>query len=246
MTFDDEDALVARLLRAGRADGPSARALRAAPLAVGALLTSTAAHAALSQVGGAAVAEVGRAVSPLVLVKWIAVGTLAGSSLMAVVRAPELLRQKSEAEAQLVPQRAASLPAATAASAKLAELQPAPELPPDADPAAASSLPSSVTSAPRPDVAREVSLLDAARRALVQGNPAEALRLLATLERLPARALMPEATVLQVRALLAQGSRDEARAVSERFCKSAAASPQCAILRTLVATSVIQPRPSRL
>jgi len=246
MTFDEEDALVARLLRAGRADGPSARALHAAPLAVGALLTSTAAHAALSQVGGTVVSEVGRAVSPLVLVKWIAVGTLAGSSLMAVVRAPELLRQKSEAKAQLVPERAASLPAAAAASARLTELQPAPEQEPDADAAAVSSLGSSATSAPRQDVAREVSLLDAARRALVQGNATEALRLLTALERLPARALVPEATVLQVRALLAQANRDEARAVSERFCKSAAASPQCAVLRTLVANSVIQPGPSRL
>src|SRR6185369_15728878 len=91
---DESDALMRRLMRAGQADGPSARALRAAPVAVAALLLASApASAALAPAGGAAAATVAKsAVSPLVLLKWIAVGALAGSSAMALVHAPELAR----------------------------------------------------------------------------------------------------------------------------------------------------------
>jgi len=241
MTFDDEDLVVARLVRAGQTDGPSTRSLRAAPVAVAALLSSSAAHAALAHAAGTAAAQVGKAaVSPLVLLKWIAVGTVAGTSLMALVHAPELLTSKAPARATLAAPAAVMAPARAAAPVESA--QPAAA----AEPPSPSSAVAGVGSAPRPDVAREVSALDAARRALVAGDATEALRLLTSLERVPRRALVPEATVLRVRALLAQGSDAEARAVAERFCAGAASSPQCAVLRALVANSVIQAPPSRL
>jgi len=240
MTFDDEDALVTRLVRAGQTDGPSARSLQTAPIAVAALLSSTAAHAALAQAGGAVAAQVGKALSPLVLVKWVAVGTVAGTSLMALVHAPELLGSKTPAKMALAAPPAVSAKAPAAAPVDTAQPTAAVE------PPSPSSALAGVTSAPHPDVAREVSALDAARRALVAGDAAEALRLLSSLERLPGRALVPEATVLRARALLAQGNALEARAVTERFCSGAASSPQCAVLRTLVANSVIQPPPSQL
>jgi len=242
MTFDDENTLMTRLVRAGQADGPSARSLAAAPVAVATLLASTAAHAALAQAGVGVAAHVGRAaVSPLVLVKWIAVGTLAGTSLMAVVHAPELLAPHPAQVAAVPPPRAAAAAAVQAAAPEpAAEPLAAPE-----PPSPAEAVPNA-PSASRPDVAREVALLDAARQALVEGNATEALRQLDALERLPGRALVPEATVLRARALLAQGNRVEAQRVAERFCSVAANAPQCAVLRGLVANSVIQPPPSRL
>jgi hypothetical protein len=242
MTFDDEDALITRLVRAGQADGPSARALSAAPVAVAALLASTAAQAALAPAAAVVATEAGRALSPLVLVKWIAVGTVAGTSLMAVVHAPELLGSKHVAKTVAAAQSAPAAPAQAKAPAALARPTPSPA----AEPASASSTAAGVTSAPHPDVAREVSVLDAARHALVEGHAAEALRLLTALERLPGRALVPEATVLRVRALLAQGSNVEARRVTDAFCANAASSPQCAVLRGLIANNVIQPTPPRL
>src|SRR5205814_812074 len=149
---------------------------------------------------GTAAVEVGKAaLSPLVLLKWIAVGTVAGTSLMALVHAPELLTSRAPAKATLSASRAIVAPARAAAFVETAQLTAAAE-PPSPSPSAAG-----VTSAPRPDVAREVSALDAARRALVAGDATEALRLLTSLERVPRRALVPEATVLRVRALLARG-----------------------------------------
>jgi TolA-binding protein len=243
MTFDDEDELVARLVRAGRADGPSNRALQAAPVAIGALLAATAANAAFTQVGGAAALQAGKAVlSPLLLVKWVAVGTVVGGSLMALSQVPQLFERTEPAKLAAAPGAPALVSAAPRAQAVVATSPPQVE----PEPAPVDSAISSAATPRRPDVAREVAQLDAARQALLGGNADEALQLLAALERLPGRALAPEATVLRARALLAQGKLAEARGVSARFCTSAPTSPQCPVLQALVANSVIQPAPSRL
>jgi outer membrane protein assembly factor BamD (BamD/ComL family) len=89
--------------------------------------------------------------------------------------------------------------------------------------------------AARADVAREVALLDAARVALLQGNARRALDALAGLERMPVRALLPEATVLRVRALLALDDLKTARQVAARFVATAPGSPQAPVLRGLFA-----------
>jgi outer membrane protein assembly factor BamD (BamD/ComL family) len=116
-----------------------------------------------------------------------------------------------------------------------------PPLAPSALPA-----PAAVAATPRADVAREVASLDAAQRALLDGNPDSALRVLSVLEQMPGRALVPEATVLRVRALLARGSGAEARREAERFCVVAPSSPQAAVLRALIANNEIRATPSRL
>jgi uncharacterized protein HemY len=106
-----------------------------------------------------------------------------------------------------------------------------------------------VTNAPsasRADVAREVALLDAARSALVAGDAKKALLFLDSADQLPRRALGPEATVLRVRALLAQGERTEARRVADSFVASAPNAPQAAVLRSILENGVIQSRPSPL
>jgi len=235
---DDADELLSRLSRAARADGPSARALRAAPVAVAALVlasaptVATAAEAASTASALAAKSTL----SPLVLAKWVTIGALGSSSALALSHAPELLR---------------SAPAVTAHQAVATNPQPiaprAPRFvasaPPAFAPEPAVTLDAEVAAAPSPttDVAREVALLDAARAALVAGDAERALRSLRTLERLPARSLVPEATVLQVRALLANGRSVEARDVATRFLKNTPSAPQANVLRSLIANSEIQP-----
>jgi hypothetical protein len=244
MTFEDEparwadgddDALVLRLMRAGQVDAPTAQALRAAPAAIAALVSSSVASAALAQGAVSAGAAGPSAFSPLVLVKWIAVGTVASTSMLALVHAPEPLH----------PPRA---PAARPAEVlkKPDELS-APRAAPSAS--VAPSPGPAVTNAPsarRADVAREVALLDAARTALVASDAGKALRLLDSADQLPTRALVPEATVLRVRALLAQGKRAEARRVADSFVASAPNAPQAAVLRSILENGVIQSRPSPL
>ena len=80
------DTLVERLVRAGRADGPSAKALAAAPAAVTTLLSGQAAAAGLTPALGA-VAPAGKvAASPLVLLTWVALsaGVTAAATLIAL------------------------------------------------------------------------------------------------------------------------------------------------------------------
>lgn len=243
MTFENEparwadgdaaDTLVVRLMRAGQADAPTAQALRAAPVAIAALVSSSVASATLAQ---AAVSAGAAAFSPLVLVKWIAVGAVASTSMMALVHAPELLRPP---------------PAPAARPAEVLKKPVELSAPPSARAAPSASVAPSpaVTNAPsarRADVAREVALLDAARSALVAGDAKKALQLLDVLDQLPGRALGPEATVLRVRALLAQGERAEARRVADSFVASAPNAPQAAVLRSILENGVIQSRPSPL
>lgn len=250
MTFDDEplrwseggsDGSLERLIRVGRTDGPSARALQAAPLAVASLLSTSTAAAAVTQAGVGAAALSGKGAAPaLVLLKWIAVGTLTGTSLMALTNATELGRT-APGHFERTPARAQSMP-----SGRLGLVQP----PPSAAPASrleqrGSSL-ARVPVAQRTDVAHEVALLDRARAALVAGDPAETTRLLDSLEQLPDRSLAPEATVLRVRALLARGERSEAQRLVDQFCQQAPRSPQAASLRSLLEKSRIQRAPGRL
>jgi hypothetical protein len=67
-------------------------------------------------------------------------------------------------------------------------------------------------------LAREVSQLDGARRGLAMSDAEAALRALDQYGReFPRGVLLPEATYLRVRALLARGQRAEAAAVGRRF-----------------------------
>lgn len=248
MTFDsdlgtaDTEALVARLVRAGRADGPSAKTLDEAPAAVVMLLAMHGAAAGAAHVTGAAGVPLAKAAaSPLVLLKWIGVGALASSSALVLV---EARHSESGASSVAAPVSAPAPRAAPRTAPTTAQLAPQPVLP--AALPTASSLAPVVPSAPRDDVAREVASLDAARQALLAGNAGEALRTLSALEQLPRRALAPEATLLRVRALLAQGNRAEAKRVTEAFCAAAPSSPQAGVLRSLIANSEIQVGPSRL
>lgn len=244
----ETDALVERLVRAGRADGPSAKTLAAAPAAVATLLSGQAAAAAGLTPALGAVAPAGTvAASPLVLLTWIAASAVVTATALAVGSA--FRETRSAAPSALV--LGVSAPRSVPAPPSSASATP----PAVVDtPRAAGSTPSAVValasptvaSAPRGDVSREVAFLDAARHALVDGSPSRALGILETLEQMPRRALVPEATVLRVRALLAEGSVTEARRVAEAYCDAAPSSPQASVLRALIADSEIRAAPSRL
>jgi hypothetical protein len=244
----ETDALVERLVRAGRTDGPSAKALAAAPAAVATLLSGQAAAAAGLTPALGAVASAGKvAASPFVLLTWIAVSAGVTAAALAVgsafretpLAAPSavVLNVSAPRSGLATPSSAAATPPAVVEPPRAAESTPSAAVAP-ASPA--------VASAPRGDLSREVALLDAARQALVDGSPSRALGILGTLERMPRRALAPEATVLRVRALLAEGTHTEARRVAEAYCNAAPSSPQASVLRALIADSEIRAAPSRL
>jgi hypothetical protein len=216
------DPELCRLLKAGKNDGPRPQALRIAPLAVTALLAVNAAAAA------APVTQVAlRNAFTTTLVKWFSVGALVSAATLSVTRG---LEPKRPADAKVVQRAlAAARPRASARPAPPPPVVERASVKPQSNPA-----PVKVRSA-RPDVAREVALLDAARVALLQGDALRALDTLAGLERLPAQSLRPEATVLRVRALLALNEVEGARQVAGRFVAAAPGSPQARVLRGLFA-----------
>jgi len=223
LTDGQADPELRRLLEAGKNERPRAQALRLAPLVISSLLAVQAAAAAAA----APVAEVAaRHALTTVVLKWFAGGVIVSAATLSVSRA---LEPEPQPVAMAV-QR--TLPAAPL------RLSPRPAPPPVVEPI---SIPPEPSAAPvkalavRADVAREVVLLDAAREALLQGNARRALETLAGLERLPARALLPEATVLRVRALLALNDVKTARKVAAQFVATAPGSPQAPVLRGLFA-----------
>lgn len=84
-------------------------------------------------------------------------------------------------------------------------------------------------------LAREVALLDAARKQLASGNMNEALSLLQRREReLRNPILGPEATLIRVEALLGRGDRAQARAVGNEFLSHTPRGAHAALLRQLL------------
>jgi hypothetical protein len=82
---------------------------------------------------------------------------------------------------------------------------------------------------------REVSAVDAARQALARGAAAEAVARLEAYERdFGDGALLPEARVLEVRALLAAGERARARALGERIIAANPSSSHAEVVRRLL------------
>jgi len=85
------------------------------------------------------------------------------------------------------------------------------------------------------DLGQEVALLDAAKAALSAGNAAGAIIALNDAARLPRRVLVPEATVLRVKALVILNRTAEARRLVRSFVAQAPNSPVNPVLRDLVA-----------
>lgn len=242
----ESDISVRQLLDSARDDNPSRAALLAAPVAVTSLL---AAHAGAATAGAASAAGLAAggakssAVGALLVGKWLGLGLLAGAALSVGASAtlpgpareaapkPELARTiqrhaPSRAAAASLPGSPSSVAAIPLPTASVVQPMPSARL----------ELPRSGSKA---DLAREIALLDATAQALDQRDAARALRLLETGTALPARALIPEATLLRVRALLQLQRHDEAARVVEEFARSAPRSPQLGVLRGLLQTAKI-------
>jgi hypothetical protein len=227
---DDADPTVRRLLGSARGDGPSAAALRAAPAAIAMLLVShggLAAGAAATATGGLAAAGTGSVTaSVMALGKWFGVGALVGTLSVATITATNSTPERPRASASARAPQAAPRASVRSAPRSLAAT-------PSAVPAATTP-PETRSSAPKPDLALEVRLLDEARAALGSGEPERALRVLSRMEALPSRMLVPESVVLRVRALLAAGRAGDARRAGEDFLRRAPSSPQAAVVRGLI------------
>lgn len=215
------DPELRRLLAAGRNELPPPHALRVAPLVISTLLTVQAAAAAAPVAQGAA-----RHALTTAVLKWFAGGVLVGAAALSV---PQVLKPVQPVAPVVIE---GALPQVRA------RVRAEPAQPSVAVPAVVDAAPSAApvkASAVRADVAREVALLDAARVALVQGDARRALDALTVLDRLPARSLVPEATLLRVRALLALNELTTARKVAARFVATAPNAPQVPVLRALFA-----------
>lgn len=226
---DEADPTVRRLLGSARGDAPSSSALRAAPAAIAALLVShggLAAGAAATTTGALAAAGSSTTASVIVLGKWFGVGTLLGTVSVATITATTSAPERPVASASARPPRALPAPSARVAP-QPAKIAPSTVL--SAPPA-----PDVRSSAPKPDLALEVRLLDDARAALGAGDAQRALRVLSRVEALPSRLLVPESTVLRVRALIAAGRADEARRAGDDFLRRSPTSPQAAVVRSLL------------
>jgi hypothetical protein len=207
-------------LRAAEVDVGSARALRRALAAIGAT-------AALATPATAA-AVLGKGAVALLVVKWVAVGAVAGATCAVAANAVQAGRHPSASEAPAVLRTRPPEPEPAASSSEPAIAPSATEVAPAApssarvvavrafEPTPAAVASSGPGTAQR--LSREIALLDQARAALKRGDGAAALAALDQRQaEVGAGLLEPEATVTRVEALLGQGNRVAASTLVDRF-----------------------------
>lgn len=235
--------LAAELLRAGATEQPHSAGVERtlAALGVSAALVTTA-----SAAGGATAAAAGtkvvKAVSGLLLVKWIGVGVVGGIGLAgaaAVVSEPtaSVASATVAASAKRVPAPRATPPVEPAAPEVVAS--PAvevaePEVPslPTVSSAAAPSKPELDVGVP---LAAEVAFIDRARAALAAGRAEQGLSELAGYEReFPEARLLPEVLFLRLETCQRLGRQAEARAAAQRLVDGFPKSPHAARARQVL------------
>jgi len=246
------DEFARDLILTARGDAPDPAAMRRtlASLGIGIGLPLGAATAQ----GAVVPAKAGAAV----IAKWLVTGVALGVATAGGAHVTErALRQRSTPESALVAApraRPVTAPVELHTAPGLAELaapEPVPPPPPRAlaplvgprgappptRSAMAPKLASEPASAPlAPDtLEREVRAVDAARQALARGAAAEAVARLEAYEReFGVGALLPEARVLQVRALLAAGERARAATLAERIIAENPQSSHAGVVRGLL------------
>jgi hypothetical protein len=214
------------LLRAAQEDKPSDDWMRETRVVLG---IATGVAAASSLASTAAAAKWG---TPAVL-KWIGVfiaaGTIVGSTTYALHRRFQRAPAPPVTVDDPRPRPANSL----APTPALAAEEQAPEEPP----AAAPPRPERLAATPK-TLTAEVASLDTVKQFLIAGNCSAALNALAKYHlSFPAPMLGPEATVLEVQALMAEGDaihRARAIALARRFVKMHPTSPHAPQLEMLI------------
>jgi hypothetical protein len=252
------------MLQAARGERPSeaslARSIAAA--SVGAITASTtvAAGATLGKVGSssAVATKALGLLSGFHALKWLLVGALLGSVVMATVATPRNPTPAKIAEQNRgpVPPRVAapaSMKASDASPAAPSATSPSSEAPPSSESVPATTertLPPANTrtseaarrapvSVESERLADEVRLIDEATRALNGGAATRALTLLDAYERgYPERRFAPEALYLRMESLTELGRGGEARSIANRLVNVYPTSPQAARARTLLTDTI--------
>jgi hypothetical protein len=227
------------LILSARRDAPRPAALRRTLVSIGVAVSLPLGVATVAE-GAVAVPVV--KLGAVVLTKWLATGaalgvaTAGGAKLAERAFAPETPVLVSPAAKRATPRAQTSSRATGESSSAVtvegptALVQPAPIVPPAADTARA---PAPTPSASLPE---EVRSLDAARQALSQGDARGALGVLGRYQaRFENGALMPEARVLEVKALLAVGEHTRALTLAKRIMDRDPRSPHAEAVRALIA-----------
>ncbi len=232
------------LLRSWEAEQPSDAARAGVLAAVGIGVGAAAATAAKvgAAAGGSIAPKAAATVSAIAIAKWAAVvvGVAAVGATFGYVRhASRLVAPHAAAPATAPEIVATAAPVAVPADVPV-------EVPadvPSSDAPRARSNDARTRSSPRAHssalgaLGEQVSALDSARRALAAGDAASAVRQLDDYEaRFPGGALVEEAEVLRVEALLAEGDRASAARVGDRFLSAHPNSPHAARVRALLAS----------
>lgn len=243
----DDGSLLGQLLAAGDRDEPPPRAVRKTLLALG----------VASTVGGAA-GSASATTSAVVVVKWLLIGAVAGTSLSLAGSAlvdrtepkpaatsgrptvalehPPIERKamapapSSRSLRDTPPAPLPSRPAASAAGLPRMPVASNPTAPALSGPPPAPSTPESSDA-----LLEEAAMIERASSAVRAHDGARALAALrAYRARFPRGKLMPEASVLEVEALLAAGRNQAARAAARRFLAAHPDSPSAKRVKTLV------------
>jgi hypothetical protein len=164
---------------------------------------------------------------------------VAGASQWAAV--PASARHETSASASVAPAVAGIAPAApviTPVAAVIAPVAPIVTSPAPVIALAVASGPASKAGVgAAPNAAAELALLDQARGAIHDGQPAEGLAILdAYRARFPRGAMGPEASILRVEALVRAGDRDGAKREGDAFLRASPNSPYAARIDSLLST----------
>ena len=221
------------LLAAGRDDAPTPGAMGRTLVSLGlgtAVATVATTSAASTTTAATGLVKGASTVSLAVIAKW-ATGSLVLGAVVLVSALPISGAKEgpTHTDARQFPQPAGAAPHRTAEAAPTAFAETT--SPPRPEPSRAVVLPSSPqrrptrpidVSAAKPDsLSPEVALVDAARRALVRGDPGEALGHLNRHEREhPHGLLRPEAFVLRLEAMVRAGRSEAARELARRYLES--------------------------
>jgi hypothetical protein len=245
LAFDPSSEFAGVLLRAARRRAPEGARRRA-------VVAATAAAAATSLAAGAAAAGAGVVKGgSLGSLAWIGVAGMLGVGSMAAavaihgyevspsVRADDPASPQATA---LPTSRAVPRPATTAVAqpppapaASVTAVEPEPSHP---STLAVAPAPASSPSATASPMTLELAMLDQARAALANGNPAGALSILdAYAARFPHASMAPEASMLRIEALVRAGDTAAARRVADAFLAHNPQSPYASRIGSLLGDS---------
>lgn len=168
-----------------------------------------------------------------IVAKWVAVGALAGAvttgTATVFIPPPHAASSAATIEGAATPHPAAAAertPVSTRRTMAADQVEVSEPEVPEPTSAAKPARPAAASAAERTRIAEEIAMLDAARNALRTGDPAGARRLLERYRtEFGSATLDPEAMVLTIDALDAQGHHAAASAVAKRYLKQHPRSP---------------------